>query len=219
MDIPRNWTFKDAGVAEGFDHHVREQLPWYDLTTGVIAHIARHYIPENGLVYDIGASIGNIGNAIAETLKSRSARLVAIENSDQMADLYVGPGKLVIADATDFCFEPCDFVVCFLVLMFIKPRLRAALVSRLIDNLNPGGAMVIFDKCVPVNGYPSVVLQRLTLAGKIAAGVSAEEVVKKELSLGGVQRPLHSKELPSNAIEIFRFGDFAGWLIEKPIYK
>lgn len=219
MNIPRNWTFKDSGVAAGFDRHVREQLPWYDLTTGVIAHIARHYIPENGLVYDIGASTGNIGNAIAETLKSRNARLIAIENSDQMADLYAGPGELVITDATEFHFEQCDFVVCFLVLMFIKPRLRAALVSRLIESLNPGGAMVILDKCVPVAGYPSVVLQRLALAGKIAAGVTAEEVVEKELSLGGVQRPLHSNELPGNAIEIFRFGDFAGWLIEKPIHK
>lgn len=218
MDIPRNWTFKDAGVAKGFDRHVREQLPWYDLTTGVVAHIARHYILENGLVYDIGASTGNIGNAIAETLKSRNARLVAIENSAEMANLYTGPGEIVIADATEFRFEPCDFVVCFLVLMFIKPTLRAGLLSRILECLNPGGALVILDKCAPVAGYPSVVLQRIALAGKIAAGISAEEVVQKELSLGGVQRPLCVKELPQNAIEMFRFGDFAGWLIEKPIF-
>ena len=217
MDIPRNWTFKDAGVAEGFDRHVREQLPWYDLTTGVIAHIARHYIPEKGLVYDIGASTGNIGNAIAETLNARAARLIAIESSAQMADLYAGPGEIMIVDATEFKFEPCDFIVCFLVLMFINPSLRGGLIKRMIEALRPGGAMVVVDKCAPVTGYPSVVLQRLALAGKIAAGISAAEVVEKELSLGGVQRPLSSKELPSSAIEIFRFGDFAGWLIEKPI--
>jgi tRNA (cmo5U34)-methyltransferase len=217
MDIPRNWTFKDAGVAEGFDRHVREQLPWYDLTTGIIAHIARHYIPENGLAYDIGASTGNIGNTIAETLNARAARLIAIESSAQMADLYAGPGEIIIVDATEFKFEPCDFIVCFLVLMFITPSLRGGLIERMIEALRPGGAMVVVDKCAPVAGYPSVVLQRLALAGKIAAGVSAAEVVEKELSLGGVQRPLSSKELPSSAIEIFRFGDFAGWLIEKPI--
>lgn len=217
MDIPRDWTFKDAGVAEGFDRHVREQLPWYDLTTGVIAHIARHYIPENGLAYDIGASTGNIGNAIAETLKSRNARLIAIESSAQMADIYAGPGELVIADATEFDFNPCDFVVCFLVLMFIKPTLRAELLSRILQSLNPGGALVILDKCSPVAGYPSVVLQRLALAGKVAAGVPAGEIVEKELSLGGVQRPLCPQELPLSAIEVFRFGDFAGWLVEKPI--
>ena len=56
MDIPREWTFENTDVASGFDRHVREQLPWYDLVTGAVAHIARHYIPKDGLVYDIGAS-------------------------------------------------------------------------------------------------------------------------------------------------------------------
>ena len=51
------------------------------------------------------------------------------------------------------------------------------------------------------------------LAGKVAAGVNAREVLAKELSLAGVQRPLAQHELPG-AVEIFRFGDFAGWIIE-----
>ena len=45
MDIPTNWTFETSGVAQGFDRHVREQLPWYDLATNAILHVARHYIP------------------------------------------------------------------------------------------------------------------------------------------------------------------------------
>lgn len=119
FQIPRDWTFKTSGVANHFDRHVREQLPWYELTTGVIAHVARHYIPEGGLVYDIGASTGNV----------------------------------------------------------------------------------------------ATVLWRLALAGKVAAGADARDVIAKELSLSGVQRPLHPDEL-TGAVEIFRFGDFAGWIIE-----
>ena len=34
------------------------------------------------------------------------------------------------------------------------------------------------------------------------------------LSLGGIQRPLRKGELPDNAVEVFRFGDFGGWVIE-----
>ena len=44
-DIPREWTFESAAIASGFNAHVREQLPWYDMVTGAITHIARHYIP------------------------------------------------------------------------------------------------------------------------------------------------------------------------------
>jgi tRNA (cmo5U34)-methyltransferase len=57
-------------------------------------------------------------------------------------------------------------------------------------------------------------MQRLTLAGKISAGASPSDVIAKELSLAGSQRPLAASEIPATAIEIFRFGEFAGWLIE-----
>jgi tRNA (cmo5U34)-methyltransferase len=215
MNIPHDWTFKNIEVADAFDRHVREQLPWYDLTTGVVAHFARHYIPEGGLVYDIGASTGNVGRALADTLKSRSARIVGIESAQEMADRYAAPGELVIADAASYDFKPFDLSVCFLVLMFLSPARRSELLRRLVERANPGGAILVFDKSQPVGGYPSVIMQRLALAGKVSAGVKAEEVIAKELSLAGAQRPLHVSELPAGAIEIFRFGDFAGWLIEK----
>lgn len=90
--IPTNWTFRDESVAAGFERHVREQLPWYDLATGAVAHVARHYVPEFGLVYDLGASTGNIGRALAPTLKARSANLIAIEASAEMSAIYDAPG-------------------------------------------------------------------------------------------------------------------------------
>ena len=31
MEIPKEWTFENASVAQSFNQHVREQLPWYDL--------------------------------------------------------------------------------------------------------------------------------------------------------------------------------------------
>ena len=30
----------------------------------------------------------------------------------------------------------------------------------------------------------------------------------------GIQRPINESELGEEAIEVFRFGDFAGWVIE-----
>ena len=120
MKIPTEWTFKSSDVAEGFDNHVREQLPWYDLVTDGLRQLARHYIPQNGLVYDIGASTGNMGRALNETLKERNARLVALEESEEMCELYDAPGELVKIDAMDYKFQPFDLGICFLVLMFFE---------------------------------------------------------------------------------------------------
>ena len=63
-------------------------------------------------------------------------------------------------------------------------------------------------------GYPATVLSRLTWDCKLRQGAEPGAVMRKELSLSGVQRPLYKGELGSDAVEVFRFGDFAGWLIE-----
>lgn len=215
MDIPREWTFENTKVASGFDRHVREQLPWYDLVTGAVAHIARHYIPRNGLVYDIGASTGNIGQAIEETILERKAKLVGIEASAEMCARYKAPGELVQIDALDYRFQPYDLAICYLVLMFLPVGKRQEFIDYLKSLIKPGGALLIVDKCEAATGYEATVFWRLTLAGKIAAGVDAQSVIAKELSLSGVQRPLDPAMLGDDAVQWFRFGDFAGWIVTK----
>lgn len=215
MDIPREWTFENTKVASGFDRHVREQLPWYDLVTGAVAHIARHYIPKNGLVYDIGASTGNIGQAIEETIIERKAKLVGIESSAEMCARYKAPGELVQIDALDYRFQPYDLAICYLVLMFLPVGKRQEFIDYLKSLIKPGGALLIVDKCEAATGYEATVFWRLTLAGKIAAGVDAESVIAKELSLSGVQRPLDPAMLGDDAVQWFRFGDFAWWIVTK----
>jgi tRNA (cmo5U34)-methyltransferase len=215
MQIPREWTFENTSVASGFDKHVREQLPWYDMVTGAVAHIARHYIPKGGLVYDVGASTGNIGRAIGETLKERKANLIGIEASAEMCAKYEAPGELVQIDALDYRFQPYDLAICYLVIMFMPIEKRQAFIDDLKSLIKPGGALLIVDKCEAASGYEATVFWRLTLAGKVAAGVDAESVIKKELSLSGVQRPIDPAMLGEDASLWFRFGDFAGWIITK----
>lgn len=215
LEIPAAWTFKNEDVARQFERHVREQLPWYDVATAAVAQIARHYIGSNGLVYDIGASTGNIGRAIAPTLDERGAKLIAIEESAEMAARYAGPGELVIARAEDVEYEPFDLAVSFLGMIFLRPDDARDLLRRLYARVRYGGAIVIVERMLPEHAYFGIVSSRLTLAAKRNAGVPADEIIAKELSLGGVQRPLDRRILePFGAIEWFRFGDFAGYVIE-----
>lgn len=218
MKIPEQWTFEESELAAGFDAHVREQLPWYELATRIVAHIARHYIPERGgLVYDIGASTGNICRAIVSIADHRGVRLVAIDKSAPMLDkLSMMPiAEALLKDALEVDYEPFDLAICFLVLQFMPVADRAGLIARLIDRCRPGGALVIVDKLEPAAGYPGAIMLRLALAAKLEAGAKPEDVIAKELSLSGVQRPLAVSEV-KGGVEFFRVGDFAGYLIEKP---
>lgn len=214
MEIPENWTFKDKGVAKEFDKHVNEQLPWYGLATDAVAHVSRHYLPKGGKVYDIGASTGNIGRALLPVLVERDATLIAIEESEEMAAQYDGPGELKNCKAENYPFEEFDVAVCFLVLMFLQPGIRVKLIDLLRKRLKPGGAIIIFDKVEAPKGYFGTVLRRLTMSWKLRNGATPEDIVRKELSLSGIQRPIHDRILGATAKRFFTFGEFAGWVIE-----
>ena len=219
MQIPNDWTFKNLEVAKGFDAHVKATLPWYDLATGAVAHVARHYLHNKGLIYDIGASTGNIGRALADVIAARDARLIAIDDSEAMADKYDAPGKLVIADAMTYDYEEFDVAVCMLVMMFLPPISRKRWLQDLCKKMKRGGVIILLDKCEGPPGYLSTVMHRLTIAGKVSTGIKSDEIIAKELSLSGIQRPIpygFVQNAVSDVNEFFRFGDFAGWVITRP---
>lgn len=214
---PENWTFKTPGAAAAFDAHVREQLPWYEIATGAVLHIARSYVPESGKIVDVGASTGNIGRALAPLITARNALFLPIDNSPAMAKLYDGPGTLAIQDVTqlDFANIRPDLIVCFLSLMFVPVKERERLLrERMKRYLEPGGAIIVVDKIQPHGGYVGTVNYRLTLAAKYEAGAKPDEIIAKELSIAGVQRPMAAEEL-DGFVEFFRFGDFAGYVWER----
>ena len=214
MKIPKTWTFHSSEVASHFDDHVREQLPWYELMTGYIRHVVSHYLPHGGLIYDIGASTGNVGRALAEVIGCRSASLVAVEESQEMAALYDAPGQVVVSDACDVRYEEFDVAVLYLCLMFISPSRRGELLEQLRGQCRRGGCILVVDKFEPTAGYVGLINSRVTMAAKLAAGAAPDKVLEKELSLVGVQRPLSDSELPGGAKQIFQFGDFRGLVID-----
>jgi len=214
MKIPSDWSFDTAEVAENFDIHVREQLPFYDLVSGAVAHIARHYLPENGLLYDIGASTGNLTNILGKTIRARNITAVSVESSVEMSYKFAGVGQLFVCDCLDVKYEKFDVAVLFLVLMFIPVSERFGFMEKLIEQKKEGGAIIVVDKINQTAGYLGTIMRRLTLAGKVANGASHEDIINKELSLEGIQRPIDDEEFSSLGTKFFQFGEFAGWVIE-----
>jgi len=215
MKIPETWTFEDEEVARKFDEHVVEQLPFYPFVTRAVAHVAAHYLSREGTVYDVGASTGNVGRELAPVLLARGAHLISVEPSAEMSALWRGPGELVRKAAEDVEWVEHDASVFMLTLMFLPPDCRKAVLARAWEKLRVGGVMIVVDRTPAASGYPATVLWRLTLAEKLRAGAVPGDVLAKELSLAGVQRPLDVSCLPGSPVEFFRFGDFAAWLTEK----
>lgn len=211
--IPETWTFESAAVAGGFDAHVREQLPWYDIATFGVVHLGSHYLPTGGRAYDIGAANGNIARAFDAVIANRGIDFVSIEAAREMAKTWKAPGRLIVADACDVPLEGADLIVSFLTLIFITPAKRRALIERIKASLRPGGAFIAVERMAPEAGYPALGMTRMTLAHKLAAGAQPAAILEKELSLVGIQRPM-PREAFDGCREWFRMGHFSGWLYE-----
>lgn len=211
-----DFKFSGAMVGASFDAHVRQQLPFYDLVTDSISVIVRNYLQPNGLIYDIGASTGNITTKIAPIAKERNAQMVSLESSPEMAKSWNGVGSIEVVDACSFVYENFDVAVCNLVLMFMPLEARQQLLKNLLSSVKVGGAIVLVEKTLVDGGYFGTVLRRMTWQWKLSGGATYDEIVKKELSLSGVQRPLDESELINNfgAKQFFRLGEFSGWVIE-----
>ena len=214
MNGIKSWSFKNQNIANGFDSHVREQLPWYELATKAVEFIARNYLSEGGTVYDIGASTGNISLALDSLIRERSARLIAVEESWQMVAKYRGHGTMIPANALDVAYENFDVAIFFLTFMFLPIAKRQGFLQQLIQRMNKGGAIIMVEKVNPKDGYVGSVIRRMTMNWKMMAGASPEEIIKKDLSLCGVQRPVCPSEI-GQATEFFKMGEFVGWIIEK----
>ncbi|WP_457587327.1 hypothetical protein [Ensifer canadensis] len=98
-------------------------------------------------------------------------------------------------------------------LIFTGVSDRRELLDKLCTRMKPGAAIIVFDRTIAASGYEAKVMMRMVWNGKLKAGVSMAEVADKEMRLVGVQRPIEPVEL-GDALEIFRFADFAGWIIQ-----
>ena len=207
-----DFKFTGCMVGDGFDDHVREQLPFYDLVTDCVSMIIRNYLPQNGVLYDIGASTGNITKSVESLIISRNATAISVDSSEEMVQTWNGVGDIISGDAGEIEYQSFDVAVCFLTLMFMSVQKRADLLEALQKKKRCGGVIIIVDKILVDGDYFGTVLRRMTLDWKLKNNVSPEQILKKELSLAGVQRPMTKDEIP-NGKEFFRLGEFIGWVL------
>ena len=219
-----SWTFETPEIAAGFDDHIREQLPWYDMVTDAVVYIARNYIPTKGCVItEIGASTGNMTKALLPTFSERHGyHYQAVEESKAMCKIFTEnvTNPLVtlfdtdILDITMDGFDTSHVTILFLTLMFIPVEERESLIEALRGNSYKGGCIIVVDKVLDHGGYFGTVLKRLGMHFKLMQGAKPEDVLKKEMSLAGVQIPIDPAILGADAKEFFRMGEFVGWVIE-----
>lgn len=151
------FSFNDK-VVEVFPDMINRSVPGYEAMLSSIAALADFYLPDDGLCYDLGCSLGAVSVLLAQTISRKNCAIIAIDNSSAMTkkldkrlnkikDLNMEV-KVKNDDISTISFEPCHLVVLNLTLQFIAPEKREALIQEIYQNLKPNSALIICDKVI-----------------------------------------------------------------------
>jgi len=194
VDISK-FTF-DQKVVDVFDDMVLRSVPGYKQMIELIGLAGRTYPVINSNVYDLGCSTGAATLSIASNLKSKSIKILSIDNSQEMLDQCSKNLSGIEANIQYICddieniqFENASLIVLNLTLQFIKPKNRSKLVKRMYDSLLPGGALIISEKIIHKNEEINKSLISLHESFKRENGYSETEIAQKRKAIEDVLIP------------------------------
>jgi tRNA (cmo5U34)-methyltransferase len=194
----------DEKVARVFDDMVARSVPYYDEIQRLQVELAVEFLPDReSLVYDLGCSTGTTLHLLASHPRCpKAARFAGIDNSAAMlAEAKAKLGgtggvvELVEADLNAGVeLKPCRIVFLNWTLQFVRPLYREALVRRVYEALEPGGALFLSEKVLLSNSFLNRLYIEHYLRYKRSRGYSDAEIQRKREALENVLVPYRLEE-------------------------
>ncbi len=227
------WAFDDE-VTIVFDDMLERSIPQYDTMRGLVFELGKEFVPDHGVVVDLGCSRGGALAPFVATFGG-SASYVGVEVSPPMLDACrrrfaaeIEAGTVSVLDLDVRAGYPAveaTLTLSVLTLQFIPAVDRARVVREVYDHTAPGGAFVLVEKVLGNSPVTDELMTRLYYGLKRSHGYGDEEIERKRLSLEGVLVPATTgwnEDLLERAgfedVECFwRCLNFAAWIgIRRP---
>ncbi|MCB1174843.1 MAG: methyltransferase domain-containing protein [Leptospiraceae bacterium] len=229
INLPdRAWSF-GGDVPRTFDQHVSRSVPLYQEGHGLILRLSDFFITPGSLVLDIGCSTGSLLKELAKRHPGADIRFMGIDREKAMIDecqrKHSDDPRIQFQHATinDAELESADFIISYYTMQFIRPRERQLAYDRIFQNLNWGGALVLFEKVRANDARFQDIITQLYTDFKQDMGYSSDEILAKSRSLKGVLEPFSSqanKDMLQRAgfkdyLTILKYLSFEGFLAIK----
>ena len=110
----------------------------------LICDFSDYFVKDNGLVYELGCSTGELSMKLAKHHMDREVRFVGLDiEANMIAKAKKRQNEIMktavdfeVADIIEFEFETADLIVCYYTLQFISPAVRQQIVKKIFDALN-----------------------------------------------------------------------------------
>lgn len=223
------WAF-DETVAPVFDAHVRQSIPAYEWIQESVVHMTDFFFSQKAVVVDLGSGTGETLTKIASRHKMKELSLIGVDQSREMICEAVRKGggssvyQWVPDKLQDYVFPAkVDVVISILTLQFLEPEERQEVINRAYSSLKKGGALFFVEKVLSDSGRIQDVFTQVYHDQKESAGLSPDEIRRKDESIRGVMRPFTIqeneemlKEAGFTQIELFmKHFQFTGFLAVK----
>lgn len=231
---PGSGAFRfDAAVARVFPDMLRRSIPGYTTLLELIGVLAAQIVQHETRVYDLGSSLGAVSLSIRHALGSRSAKIIAVDNSEAMVersrelidmDTAQVPVEVHHGDIADFPIENASLVVLNFTLQFLPVEVRAALLEKIHTALVPGGCLVLSEKVLTGRAPDDLWNQKLHDAFRESNGYSQLELSRKRQALERVLVPDSIDEHEARLVQAgfspqpwFRALHFVSWVATRKV--
>ncbi|GIZ11152.1 carboxy-S-adenosyl-L-methionine synthase CmoA [Pseudomonas sp. NCCP-436] len=189
-------------VVRVFPDMIKRSVPGYPTIVENIGVLAGSFAQPNTVLYDLGASLGAVTQALRRHVQSGGCRVIAVDNSPAMVTRCAEylqaqdamfqellPAEVIEADILSLELQPCSLVAMNFTLQFIPPEQRLQLLRRIHQALLPGGALILSEKLRFEDNTEHDLLTDLHLAFKRANGYSELEIAQKRSAIEKVMLP------------------------------
>lgn len=195
MYEPFGWTFQTKEVAQVFDTHVQQSVPFYAVFHDMIKTFAQYYVEPFTTVVDIGCSTGTLLTEIANANCKPGVAFTGLDTSQAMIDEANKRkrGFNVLFknfDVRNYEFGSMSFAYSMLCLQFLPLTDRQGVVNKVYEGLEHGGAFVLVEKVKSTNMDIHDIYNDTYYDFKRKSGLSDTEIIDKNVSLRGVMKPL-----------------------------
>lgn len=189
-------------VVRVFPDMIKRSVPGYPAIVENLGVLAARFAQEGTHLYDLGASLGAVTQALRRHVRREGCQVVAVDNSPAMVqrcrEYLKGqdsmfqellPVQVLEADILGFEFQPASVVALNFTLQFIAPEQRLALLARIRQALVPGGALLLSEKLRFEDAGAHELLTELHVDFKRANGYSDLEIAQKRSAIEHVMKP------------------------------
>jgi tRNA (cmo5U34)-methyltransferase len=219
----------DENVARVFRDMISRSVPGYELLLHIIGLYANVFAQPRSNIYDLGCSLGEVSQIMAEQTGGLDCAVIAVDNSPAMIkrcrQRYAKTVNIewLCEDIQKVDIDNASLVVLNLTLQFIEQDKRQRMINKIYQGLNQGGVLVLSEKVLLDDNLENDRMVQLYQAFKKTEGYSDLEISQKRTALENVlvsdHQSVHHQRLQeagfSEIYQYFRAFNFVSYLAIK----